>query len=676
MNPRGVAFVGDVDHQAPQKLLANLRERFGESFELVNPAGGSVAGRPVYRSVVDVPGLLDLAVIDVPARELRSVAEDCARRGVPYMLVVTGLSELGAEGLEIERQVLDVVRSNGMRMVGPNGSLNLFEPMPAAPGTRQRKIGLITQSGHMGRVILQSHRHGIAFSRWIPTGNEADLEASDFIAYLARDRETSVIAGYFEGFRNGVKLRRALALAAAEGKPVVVIKVGRHQSASRMAETHSAHLTGSDAAVDGLFRQYGVIRVSDVDELIETAALCAKLAPLPRGDGVALYGISGAAVALMADQAESHGVPVPTLSAETQEGLHSILPADLGVTNPVDPGNLYRTGTEADRRSVLRLIAGDPSIDVVVCALTGVIKGITDDFVADIVNLRDVSPKAVVATWNTWEMETPAYQALVDSGIPIFRSFRSCFGALHAIFQTARHRSMAESRGADEQRPGLSTVSSRRLGPAESATLLSRYGIRVARGREVAGAPEAAAAALEIGLPVALKAHIPETAHKSDLGLVRLGLTSTQEVEAAYAELSAAARTASRSGEFTCEVQEQLAAGTELIVGMVSDPVLGPALLVGAGGILVEVHEDVSLRPLPVTRLDVEEMLGELRCYAALSGVRGRPPADIPAIVDLLLNVARAISDVSAGIQELDLNPVIVGPAGAVAVDSVVIVGA
>jgi acyl-CoA synthetase (NDP forming) len=665
LNPRRVAVIASPMAGARDKYVAQLAERFEDRFTLVDPAAGDLDA-----SLRAIPDAIDVGVIDLPAEDLCTATQACADRGVAGVVVLTSLPP---EHASTERRLVEIVAASGMRMVGPNGSLNLYEPMPEPPSASIPKIGLITQSGHMGRVMIQSHRHGIAFSRWIPTSNEGDLDSADFIEYLAYDDSTAVIAGYFEGFRDGVRLRRALAAAAEQHKPVVLIKVGRHQAAARMAETHSAHLAGTDAAMDGLFKQHGVVRVDDVDELLETAALFAKLARPPAGGGVALYGISGGAVALMADQAEAHGIDVPALSAETQRRLHEIVPADLGVANPVDPGNLYRTGTSEDRASMLRLIGEDPAVDVVVCALTGVIKGITDDFVADIVAFRAATAKAVVTTWNTWEMDTPAYSTLVASGIPIFRTFRGCFGALSAMIARERRMPIVTSPRGDATPVRASGGRRRRLDPADATELLRRAGVDVAPERFVASAEEAVHAAAQLGFPVVLKAHVADTAHKTDRGLVMLDLETPDEVVAAFAELRNNAGAGPLDAGTVFQVQRQLG-GTEVIVGLAPDPVLGPGLLVGSGGIFAEISKDVSVRPLPVSRLDLEEMVRELECFPVLAGSRGRPAADIDRLIELLSRVAAVIGDSDNRIVELDLNPVLARRDGATVVDSVVIV--
>lgn len=673
MRPNTVALFTEVPEPPTEKFLAPLRERFGNRFRLVAKPRTQAGRLRVYRSIADLPERPDVAVIDLsPAEDVLAAADACGHSGVPFAMVTANFQDFGDQGGQLESELLHVVRSHGMRLLGPNASLNLYEAMPAAE-VGVGRIGLITQSGHMGRVIFQSAAHGVAFSRWIPIGNELDLETADFIEYLAGDPDTAVVAGYFEGFRDGASLRRALGAAAAAGKAVVMIKVGRHSAAARMAVTHSAHLTGSDRAFDGLCRQYGVIRVADVDELIETAALFAKVSP-PAGDGIALYGISGGAVALMADQAESHGMVLPVLSESTQSELNTVLPGHLGVSNPVDPGNLYRTGTEADRRKVLETLGSDPAISVVVCALTGVIGGITDDFVADIVRFRDATEKTVVTTWNTWDMDTPAYATLVRSGIPIFRSFRGCFGALSSLIWYRDRRADAASRPLLQLPPIPASVERRLLTTGEAGDFLASCGIPVVAGHEVLGEADLVAAMQRLRTKAVLKAEVPGIVHKTEHQLVELDLDSPQKAAAAYHRLRRRVESLATNAEAIYHLQQQVSAGIELIVGLARDDVLGPVLVLGAGGVLAEILDDVSVRPLPVTPADVTEMVAELRIYRVLLGARGMPPANLRELERVLLAVATAGIDPSARLLELDLNPVFASPEAVVAVDHVVVV--
>jgi acyl-CoA synthetase (NDP forming) len=674
-HPRGVALVGPVDRDGdPARVLAALVQRWGDAFHLVDRGGGTIGDRPIFAAVGEVPDPVDLAVLSVATDDVVEAARACGERGIRFLIVsASGFAELGDAGAALEAELISVARAHGMRVLGPNANANCFDAMPPAVSPAIGLIGLITQSGHMGRVIFQSSPHGVAFSRWVPTGNEADLEAADFIEYMAYEKDTAVIAGYFEGFRDDAKLRRALAAAASQQTPVVVIKVGRHDAASRMAASHTAHLTGSDAITDGLFKQYGVIRVDDVDELIETAALHAKLRRT-NGERVALYGISGGALALMADHAQAAGVQVPVLSPETQRRLHEVLPAYLGVANPVDNGNLYRTGTQEERRAIFRIIAADPSVDVLVCALTGLLPGITDDYAADILDFAAESETPVVVTWNTWAMDSPAYTALVRSGIPIFRSFRGCFAALSGYFDHQRRSAAARARGAPVPRASLAGGPTRLLDSAEGSALLRRHGIPLVEERPVASAASAAAAAAELGFPVVLKAPLADVPHKSDAGLVLTDIRSRAEAAAAFDTLLArAAELAPTVSDPPVIVQRQVR-GTEMIVGITCDPLFGSAILVGLGGVFTEVTRDVSVRPLPVTRADVDEMLRELRAYPVLEGVRGEPAADLAALIEVVQAVAALAGEPAHRIVELDLNPVIATSAGVVDVDHLIVV--
>jgi len=314
-HPTAVALVGSVNRNAkPDRLRAHYGERWGDRWYLVNAKGGSVGDIPIYEHVTDIPAKVELAVVNVGTRFVLKTVEECGEHGVKYVLIFTaGFSEVGAEGAELERRVGELARRYSIRVFGPNTNTNAFEELPEPPTRRGGRIGLITQSGHQGRPLVQGTEFGVAFSRWVPTGNELDLEAADFIEYFAYDDETDVIGGYFEGFKDPPKLRRALEAANARRKPVVALKVGSTEAGTRMASSHTGHLARSDAAIDGLFRQYGVTRVRDLDELLETAALFAKL-PAGTGPNACLYSISGGSGALMAEVAESHGVPVPVLS--------------------------------------------------------------------------------------------------------------------------------------------------------------------------------------------------------------------------------------------------------------------------------------------------------------------------------------------------------------------------
>jgi acyl-CoA synthetase (NDP forming) len=684
-HPKAVALMGSVNRNAdPARLRASYSERWGDAWYLVNSRGGRVGDIPVYEHVTDIPAEITLAVIDVGTKLVARAVEECGKHGVPYVLVFSaGFSEVSPEGAALEREVGEVARRYGVRVFGPNTNTNAFEKLPEPPRQRGGRIGLVTQSGHQGRPLVQGAEFGVAFSRWVPTGNELDLEVADFIEYFAGDDDTAVIVGYFEGFKDPAKLRRALEAANAARKPVVALKMGATAAGTRMASSHTGHLAGSDRVVEGLFRQYGVVRVRDLDELLETAALFAKL-PAGTGPGCGLYSISGGSGTLMAEVAESSGVPVPLLAEETRAALRELIPDYLTVANPVDNGAQFLlSAPDEARRHVFDLIAADPAVDVIVVGLTGALGRLTDRFAEDVVAFVDELSNPVVVTWNSFKTDEPGFRALVDGGIPMFRSFRNCFAALRAFAtyeeqaRSFRARRPLPTRLPAEASEVLELAAARSSGPLsadESRRLLASFGVPLPDEGLARSAAAAARLAGELGYPVVLKLASPDFPHKSDAGLVRLGVRSAAEARAVYAELvGRALELEPRARLEGVQVQTQVEGGVEMIAGLTRDPVLGPAVLVGTGGLFAEVLEDVAVRPLPLDRRDAEDMVRSLKGEAVLRGARGRPRADVKALVDVVMALARLAAACGERVVELDLNPVVVRSKGAVAVDSLVV---
>lgn len=684
--PDSLAIVGRVDRSSSaDQLLEPIRKRYGcERVYFVHPAGGDVDGVAIYPSVLSIPDPVTLAIVSVGAAVVPTVIDECGRKAISYALVFSaGFGETGPAGAELERQLASIAKSYGMRIFGPNTNTNAFERMPEIPDLRGGKIGLVTQSGHQGRPVVQGSNFGIGFSRWVPTGNEVDLEAADFIEYFAGDPETAVIAGYFEGFKDATKLRRALDAAANAGKPVVALKIGSTSAGQRMASSHTGHLTGSDAVVDGLFAQYGVTRVRDLDELLDTAALFAKL-PAGTGSRVGLYSISGGSGTLMAEIAEAAGLEVPRLTAQTQTAMRDLLPDYLTVSNPVDNGGTFLlTAPANERHRLLTLLAADPNIDVVVVGLTGAVGEMTDNLASDIRALADVLPVPVIATWNSYKTDEPGFADLVASGVPLFRSFRNCFGALRAWQEYSRLASGYRRRVSpvvdltpeSAAAQALSAVGV--VDAAASRALLEAFGVRLPRESLAVNAEAAAKAADDIGFPVVLKVASVDIPHKSDLGLVRVGIASGSSALAAADELlERAAQLAPDASLDGILVQQQIVGGVEMIVGVVSDPVLGSAVTVGTGGIFAEILRDTATRPIPLDRDDAREMVSGLRGFGLLQGARGGPAANVEGLLDVIEAVARLALAAGPRLLELDLNPVVVTPDSAHAVDSLIVLGA
>jgi len=601
------------------------------------------------------------------------MAETC-EAGAAFAIVFTaGYRETGLpEDAEAEERLAAIARAGGVRLFGPNTNVNALEVFPDLPGP---KLALITQSGHQGRPIAQGVELGIGIKRWVPTGNEADLEAADFMDHFVGDHEVAVIAAYIEGFKDTTKLRDVAERAARAGKPIVLVKIGRTEEGARMAASHTGHLTGSDQVTDAFFRQYGIVRVDDLDELLDTAAMFTRLPHAP-GDGVCVYAISGGTGTHMADLAAAGGLRLPRLTDETQSRLRELgIPDYLTVANPVDNG-AQPVRTPGVNRAMIQACLDDPNTDILVCPITGVLESMSTIVANDIVDAYRDAKKPVIVIWGSPVTTDEGYRILVEGRVPMFRSFKACVAGLRRYIDYWRFQAAFAPAGVTAPSVPAEIASvlagSGPLSEHDSATVCRSYGISFPTSTLCASAPEAVEAAARIGGPVVMKACGAEILHKSDLDLVRVGVAA-EDVPAVFEDLFSRARAESHVGVQGVLVQEPVTGGEEVIVGVSNDAQFGPVVVFGLGGIFVEILGDVAMRVAPLTRRDADEMIREVRGYALLSGARGRPPADVDALAELLVNVSRLAMDLRERVVELDLNPVRVLPRGVVALDALIV---
>jgi len=703
LHPRSVVVIGASE--APGKPNAAMTRRLkrwaddhGATFHPVHPVRDEVLGVRCARSIDDVPGEIDLAVI-LTANAVDAYADVVARKARFAVAFAAGFSEAGAAGAIQEERLGKLAASGETRLLGPNTNLNAFETFRtdlAGPA-----IALATQSGHQGRPVFQGQELGIRLSHWAPTGNEVDLEVADFVAYFADQPEVGVIAAYVEGFKDGRSLMLAADHAARLHKPLVVVKVGRTDEGASMARAHTGHLTGRDAVVSAVFRQLGVTRVDGLDELLETSAALARTRPSEpprwsaRGPGVCVYAISGGTGAHMADLVAAAGLRLPPLSASTRAALHDgLIPEYLRVSNPVDCGG----PPVADERgpAILQLILADPAIDVLVVPITGAVDIFSDPFTRDLVAAAQTTKKPIFVVWGS---PSPAddgyYRRLLDGGLPVFRTFSNCVGAIRAYVDYWQFASRYKSAFPKApRRPSSVAQRTRRiLGRAEPGAalaehdakeLLRAYGISTTRDVLCTSAADAARAARNLGgakeRPVVMKASSPDLLHKSDLGLVRLGVSGASAVRATFTELERrAARAAGRAGRVDgVLVCEQVDDGVEMVLGVSQDELFGPVVMVGTGGVLVEVMGDVTFRVPPFDRREAERMVQELVGRRLLEGVRGAPAVDTRALVDMIMKVQQLATDLACPsfpeqLGELDVNPLVVRSRGAVALDALIV---
>jgi acyl-CoA synthetase (NDP forming) len=681
----------------------------------VHPTYETVLGHPVYKSIFDIPGDIDLVII-LTGKAVDTFEEVLARKAKFAVIFAAGFSETGKAGEKLEARLTDLVESGDVRLLGPNTNLNAFERF--REDLTGPSIALVTQSGHQGRPVFQGQELGIRLTHWAPTGNEVDLEFADFARYFADQDEVGVVACYIEGFKDGRTLMLAADHAAKLRKPIVMVKVGRTETGSSMAQSHTGHLTGSDAITSAVFRQLGVTRVDGLDELLEVSASFARTspsqdlrrptkspakgkgaaavrpqsAPLPAWTkkqaepGVCVYAISGGTGAHMADMLAAADLRLPPLAKETQRVLHDgLIPAYLRVSNPVDCGG--PPVADARGRQILDAIVADPKTDIIVVPITGAVVTFSEPFTRDLIDVAQTTDKPIYVVWGAPPgTDDTYYKRLLDGGLPVFRTFGNAVLGVRAYIDFWRFAARYHSAFDDAPVTPLPAAKKARailehaepgtaLSEHDSKQLLAAYGIRSSRDVLVDSAAAAVKAAATIGYPVVMKVSSPDLLHKSDLGLVRVGVDSAKEVRVAYTELMAAAkkaggRTVRIDGVLVCEM---VTGGVEMVVGVSQDPLFGPVVMAGLGGIFVEVLEDVTFRVPPFVRDEAVRMLHELAGFKMLEGVRGMPPVDVDALVDVIMKVARLALDLADEIGELDINPLVVRPRGAVALDALVV---
>ena len=670
--PRTVAVIGASDDRrrpnaAMYEKIRHWADAAGATVFPVNPNRDEIGGVACHPSIADVPGDVDLACVLVgdAVDALEQVIEKKARFAVIF---AAGFAEVGPEGEAKQARLEQLIADSELHVLGPNTNLNAFELFrDDLPG---KAIALITQSGHQGRPIFQGQDIGIRLAGWAPTGNEADLEFADFARDFADRPEVGAIACYIEGFKDGRTLALAADHAAKRGVPIVMVKVGRTDEGRSMAMAHTGHLTGSDAVTSAVFRQFGITRVDGLDELLDTSATLARTKP-PTTDGVCVYSISGGTGAHMADMAAAAGLRLPALAPETQRRLHEWIPPYLRVSNPVDNGGA--PSADERGRKILDAILADPAVGLLICPITGALPSFGDRLAQDLVDVSRTTDKPVFVVWGSPVGDEGAYRdILLPSGVPVFRTFANAVGAAKAYFDhhafRARYRSPFD---APVLRPSKAAAVARgHLRPDEHSSMqvLEAYGITTPRRHLVTSATEAAKQAAALGFPVVLKACGPDLLHKSDAGLVQVGVTSAKDARAGFTRLMERAPNA--DGVL---VVEQLDGGVETVVGVSHDELFGPVVMFGLGGVFVEVLRDVTFRVPPFGKDEAARMLDEVKGAALLDGARGRPKADRRALVDVIMKVQRLAVDLTGDVAELDINPLLALPKGAIALDALVV---
>jgi acetate---CoA ligase (ADP-forming) len=673
--PRSVAVVGASRRRGSigGELFRNiLTADFAGAAYPVNRNAEPVAGVRAYRSVDELPELVDLAVICLPGARVLEAAETALRQGVRALCVISaGFAEMGSEGRDRQDRLLALVRAHGARLLGPNclgiavppiGLNATFAPRPLPAGP----IGFSSQSGALGLALLEKAAdQALGFSAFVSIGNKADVSSNDLLEWWEDDEATDLVLLYLESFGNPRTFSR-VARRVARRKPILALKAGVTSAGARAASSHTAALAGSDAAVDALFRQAGVLRARTLEELVDAAALLSSQ-PLPRGPRVAVVTNAGGLGILCADACEAHGLELPELSEKTRSALAAAVPGEASLANPVD---LLGSATAATYEAVVGPVLSDPNVDALIVLFVPPVVAGADEVAAAIAGAVAAQPheKPVLAVVVSAE-GTPA--VLRAPGAPVVPLPYPESAARALALALERTRWLARPAGSEPSVRSIDRAGAEHLiagkdgwlSPAETRALLDAYGIPLVPERIAATADEAVAAALELGLPAVVKT-AAAGAHKTELGGVALDLRDEAAVRSAVERIGA-----------PVIVQPFLRGGTELLAGLVQDPLFGPLVAFGPGGALAELIGEASFRLAPLTNVDVDELLHTGKAARLVAGFRGAPPAGEPPLADLLLRLGRLAEDLPA-VAELDLNPVLAGPDGCVAVDARVRVSA
>jgi acyl-CoA synthetase (NDP forming)/L-amino acid N-acyltransferase YncA len=677
--PRSVAVVGAGRHPGGigHETLRALREYgFAGDLYAVNPNAAEVAGVPTYPSIAELPGPIDLVVIALPAEAVAGVLAEAGAAGVHAAVVLgSGFGEAGPAGRARQAELVRIAREHGIRLVGPNclGIVNTDPAVrlnasftPAAPA--RGGLAVASQSGAVGIALLDhATRTGCGVSTFVSLGNKADVSGNDLIAYWFDDPATSAVALYLESFGNPRKFARTVR-ALARRKPVLAVKSGRSVAGARAGASHTAAAAAPAVTVDALFAQAGVVRVDNLGDLLDAARMLTDQ-PLPAGDRLAVVGNAGGINVLAADAAEATGLRMPPLSAELRERLAGLAPEAAGHDNPIDLG--AAASAEAFR-DVAAAVAASGEVDSLLVVVAATRTNDVPALLAALGPVVDGHAGLTAAAVVVGQPDAP----------PVFGARRAPVfdlpeRAVQALGQAARYAAWRrEPLGTRAELSGLDPVGARAAVEAgltagagwqsygRTAAILAGYGIALVTSVDVHGEEEAVGAAERLGYPVVLKSADPDLVHKSDVGGVRLGLAGPAAVRAGYRAVTAAGR-----AECGALVQPTARGQVELVAGIVHDPLFGSLVMTGLGGVHTDLLGDRAFRLVPMTDRDAGRMWRSLRSAPLLTGYRGSSPVDTAAVEDLLLRLGRLAEDLPE-VAELDLNPVLVGPDGAITVDA------
>ena len=695
IHPRSIAIIGasaDLSKVNGRPLKHLIDKGYAGRILPVNPKYDEIAGLKCYADIASLPDDVDMAVIAVPAERVIASVEALGKRGVPAAVVFSsGFGEMGDAGRALEDELIETARRANVVLSGPNclGFINAFENVYAtfsqyADGdTGPGPIGFVTQSGAFGTAIAAlARQRGLGLGYFINTGNECDLHFAELMLAVVEDPRIRAVAGYLEGVSDGEALIRLANRCKELGKPLVLTKVGRFGAGAKAAASHTGALAVEDVVFDAVIRQHGILRARNEEQMLDMLEVLIQ----PRhcsGSGLGIATQSGGAGVMMADRAEEVGLQVPSLAQESRERLMQVMPAFGAAGNPVDVTGQFVAKPELLRESVIALL-DDPQVDVAIVWLQ-LMTAHVDKLVGIFAEIHARTRKPFVVCWVA--APPAAVEQLRAMGIAVYGAGERAVDAVAAFARY--HAFLRSASGVAELRGSVATGDADSAGLLDAAVISDQYtglvpSVAAVQCLQTAGVPmvpvmlatdadAAVAAWREIGGPVALKVESPQIAHKTEVGGVMLNLNTEGGIRQGVAALFDNVRRHMPQAALSGVLVQPMAGGhVELVVGVKRDPVFGTIVMVGSGGIFVEVLKDVSFRRAPFSIDEGLSMLEDLRMGALLDGVRGCPPVDRRAVASLLSSLSQWAA-ANPRLAELDLNPVLVGQDGPVAVDCVML---
>ena len=680
-SPRSIAIIGasqDFITISGQPLKHLQSHGYKGKLYPINPRYTEVAGVKCYPSLAELPETPDLVLILVNASRVAEMLKQCGARGVPYVIIFSsGFSEMGGEGVKQQQELTRIAQEHNIGVIGPNcqGMMNVADGVFAGFGSvfftdyQPGVVSMASQSGGFGFSVmnLSSKDGGLPFRQMVTTGNEIGVSTLEFLDYFIKDPKTEIIGAYLEGAKDAHRIPEIGQKALAAGKPILMWKVGNTEQGQKAAASHTANLGGAMALYKAAFRQNGILQVDDLQDLVDygRAFRCGKL---PKGNRLAIITISGGAGILMTDECIDRGMQLAQLAPATVEKLRGFVPSFGSLNNPVDvTAAIFNDLTLINR--TLQAIVDDPGVDCIAMINASLQGEIAAKIAAEIVAVAQKTDKPIFLTWSARDVMAPeAYAALDAARLPHYKSPVRCGRAMAAVSwyaeQQRRYRERLKEQPIKIEKNEIKQIFKSKttdVAEYEAKRVLAAYGIPVTREDLAKSAQEAVAIAKKIGYPVAVKVQSADISHKTEAKAVRLKIQSDAELTAAYEEVTKNAKAYKRDAKIEgVLVQEMVGDGVEAILGITNDPLFGPAVMFGLGGIFAEVLKDVSFRLAPVTASVAREMVEEIAGYKVLAGARGKPPADVDALVDAIVRLSALAVDLKDHVAELDINPLFV----------------